>query len=163
MKVTVVPEIGTKTPLLCFSSKDSNCISSREALARGTDGKPTSLFIKREQFNDPIKELFINVKCLDNCKYTLKFEGSDYAEIDVNSVYSYLATAYNREMRFKVKGEVEEGSFLTIGIEGSSTAQLYIQEEEKIPYDIYKGKIITFPIKSKDNGVLTYFTIKNAE
>ena len=155
MKITLIPENGINTPLLCFSHTYANYNKDRQALARRTDGKPVQLFIKREQFKRLDSELFIYVKCEEKeCGYTLKFEGGQSAEIDVNSVYSYVVTSDNREMRFEVIGEAEKGSYLTIGIEGSPTATLNIEDIDEEPINLDNGKIITFPINDRNNNVL---------
>ena len=66
IKVTVVPEEGTPTPLLCFSPTDSSCNTGIEAIAKSTDGSPAVLFLKREQFEEEKRELFILVTCQEN-------------------------------------------------------------------------------------------------
>ena len=166
IKVTIFPEKDTPTPLLYFSPTSLECLSERQILARRTDGKPVSLFIKKEEFLALEGELYICVTCQeDNCGYTLKFEGKDVAEIELNSVFSYIITQYNRQMDFKVIGNAEEGSFITIGIEGSETAELIIENQEKLPIPLDNGKIITFPLENEleneDNNYLTSFEISN--
>ena len=42
------------------------------------------------------------------------------------TIYSYLVTPTTKEMRFEVKGEIMKDSYLTIGIEGSSSTILAI-------------------------------------
>ncbi len=163
IKVTVTPEEGKPTPNLCFSSSSQSCDSGREALAKRTDGQTNTLFLKREQFQDDSKELYIQVKCLEeNCNYSLKFYGGQDAEIGPNTVYSYLVTSATREMRFLVKGEVIEESYLTIGIDGSSSAQLTIDDVDKLQHDFDTGRIVTFPLL-KNNGTLATFTIRAAK
>ena len=73
------------------------------------------------------------------------------SEIEVNSVFSYVVSNYNKEMIFDVIGEVEEGSFLTIGVEGSSAARLIIENDEDDYKPIYfdNGSIIISIKKSK--------------
>ena len=162
IKVSVIPEEGTPTPLLCFSATDSTCSSERQALAKNTDGKPAVLFVRREQINGERDELYILVTCQDsNCGYTLKAISVQAAEIEPNTVYSYYVSSGNREMRFEVKGEVEEGSCLTIGIEGSSTAQLSIDDVSKPIKDLGTGKIITYPIQTQ-NGTISSFSVRGA-
>ena len=163
IKVTVTPEEGKPTPILCFSPTSQGCDSGREALAKRTDGQTNTLFLKREQFQDDNKELYIQVKCLeDNCNYSLKFYGGQDAEIGPNTIYSYLVTSATREMRFVVKGEVVEKSYLTIGIDGSSSAQLTIDDVSKLQHDFDTGRIVTFPL-NKNNGTLASFTIRGAK
>ena len=165
MKVMVTPSDGEETPLLCFSPSDANCQSNRQALARRTDGKPAFLYLKKEQFSIGMNELFIYITCLENkCSYTLTFIGGQSAEITPNSVYSYLVTNDNQNMLFEVikEGVIEDGSFLTIGIEGSSTAQLNIENIDKKIIYLNNGKIITFPIYDEDSKILSKFYVKGA-
>ena len=63
-------------------------------------------------------------------------------------------------MKFEVIGEVEEGSYLTIGIEGSSTAELYVDNIDLEPTNLDSGKIITFPLDTQNSNALLLFTIK---
>ena len=164
IKVSLIPENGIKTPLLCFSPTDQYCSNDRHAFIRRTDGNPAILFLKREQFMDNYSDLFLYVICEEDfCDYTLKFEGSQVAEIDANSVFSYLVTSNNRIMKFEVKGEAEEGTFLTIGIEGSPNVQLKFDDDiDLIPIKLDNGEIITFPVNKKINNTLSTFTISGA-
>lgn len=99
----------------------------------------------------------------ENCAYTLKFEGSQVFEIDENSVFSYPVISNNTEMSFEVKREVEEGTFLTIGIEGSSNAKIKIDDIDIMPIKLGNGQIISFPILlNKTNNTLSKFTITDA-
>ena len=162
MKVTIFPDENTPTPLLCFSGENPICDNSREVLYKRTDGLPSMIYIKKEQFIEG--DLFISVICQDSgCKYTLKFEGAQTAKIDANSVFSYLVTNNNREMRFTAIGDVEEGSFLTVGVEESSSVQISIDNVKD--YDQYKfdtGGIVKFPIVNTNSTTLATFTIKGA-
>ena len=101
--------------------------------------------------------------CLeDNCRYTLNLKGIDISELDVNSVYSYLVFDYNKEMKFNVKGSAALGSYLTIVIEGSSSAELVIENTEKFQINIDNGRIITFPIVKKNGPILSTFSVERA-
>ena len=163
IKVIITPETSKPTPLLFFSNEDTNCNRGRQALAKRTDGKPAFIFIKREQIQNNDQELFIKVICPEStCSYTLTFKGEMFASIEANSVYSYLITKYNKEMNFRVYGDVEDNSYLTIGIEGSYKAQLSIDGilKETI-FD--NGRIVTFPLDSKEkSSYLTQFVVKNS-
>ena len=162
VKVTITPNEDTPTPLLCFSQEGASCNVNREILYKKTDGTAASIYVKKEQFDSG--DLYILVTCeATGCGYTLTFEGSQVAEIDANSVFSYLVSSYNREMRFSAIGEAEEGSFLTIGVEGSSNVQINIDDDNG--YEQYKldaGRIVTFPIVNSNSNVLATFTIKGA-
>ena len=49
-------------------------------------------------------------------------------------------------MKFNILGEVEKGSYLTIGVEGSSKTQLVIEDIENEPTYLDTGVFINFPI-----------------
>ena len=162
MKVTITPDENTPTPLLCFSSKDSLCNTDRQILSKRTDGLSSMIYIKKEQFQS--EDLFILVTCEDfGCGYTVKYEGSEYAEIDSNFSFSYLVTKYNKQMVFQVMGVAEEGSFLTIGVEGSSKATISVTDIEVSSFPFEKGIIMTFPIVNTNSNSLATFTLKGAE
>ena len=162
IKVTITPNENTPTPILCFSPEDSYCNYNRQILSKKTDGLSSMIYIKREQYYYDLDKLFVFITCEESgCEYTIKFEGSNYAEIDVNSVFSYLVTINNKEMRFKAIGVANEGSFLTIGVEGSSSVQLVIDDIDNYQYIFDTGKIITFPIVNTNSNSLAYFVIKN--
>ena len=164
VKVTVTPNENTPTPLLCFSQEGASCNDGREILYKKTDEKAAMIYIKKEQFEK--KDLYILVTCEEaGCGYTLTFDGSQVAEIDPNSVFSYLVSSNNREMRFSAIGEVKEGSFLTIGVEGSSYVQILIDDDEgsSEQYKFDSGRIVTLPIVNNTNSnILATFTIKGA-
>ena len=58
LKVTVTPKEGYETPLMCFSPTDQNCNKDRYAVARRTDGKPATIFVKGEQFDEVCRRLY---------------------------------------------------------------------------------------------------------
>ena len=156
-KFTVTPNKGFSSPILCFSPTDPLCINDRQILVRRTDGLDSIIHIKKGK----ITKLYVQIICLeDNCRYSLKAKGSDMVMLDVNSEYSYLVSETSKEMEFKVTGSASTGSYLTIGIEGSSSADLVIDGVEKQPFVIDNGKIVTFPIESK--SLSSTFSIKGA-
>ena len=163
-KITVTPNKGFATPLLCFSPSDPNCNSDRHTLVKKTDGLSLSIYVRREQYASG--DCFVLVTCEeDSCAYTLKFEGAQAAEIDANSVFSYVVNSDNREMKFQAMGSPEDGSYLTIGIEGSSSAQIIIDDKDDDDYPEYyfeNGRILTFPIIPKNSNIICTFTIKGA-
>ena len=164
IKVTITPDDGIPTPLLCFAPDDATCTSGRHSLIKKSDGLSSMMYIKKEEFDTG--ELYIFVTCEEvGCHYTLKFEGGQSAEIDPNSVFSYQVNSYNKEMKFQALGTVEEGSYLTIGVEGSSSVQINLENQEDSDFQQYyleTGRIVTFPIVSDSNKVLATFTIKGA-
>ena len=168
IKVTVTPGENTITPHLCISNTDSNCKDNRIAFGSRGVGNYTSVYIKREQIEDEDKELFAVVTCEEEkCSYTVTFEGGQVAEFDVNSVFSYVVSKENRNMKFQVKGEAPEGSYLTIGVEGSSSVQLNIEYDDTeldIPiYYLENARIATFPISGAGkSNALVVFEIKGA-
>ena len=159
MKILLTPLNGIPTPLLCFSHLSETCQRNRQILEKRTDGLPLMINLKKEQFQSG--HLYIFVLCQEeNCKYQLSFNGTQNAEIDANSVFSYLITKNNQEMKFQAKGEAENGNFLTIGVEGSSTAQINIggiSNYEQYQFDF--GKIVTFPLNNPNSQNLATFTI----
>ena len=162
MKITLTPDEITPTPLLCFSEEDSSCKKGRQILSKRTDGLSSMIFIKREQIQSG--KLYLLVTCEESgCGYTIKYEDSEYAEIDADSVFSYLVTKYNREMIFQVMGVAEKGSFLTIGFEGSSKMTMSFEDISISPNNFDGGEIITFPIVNTNSNSLTTFRIRGAE
>ena len=164
LKVTVTPKEGEQTPVLCFSNRDQNCQSNRQAISKRTDGKPGFLFVKKDQISNTDDKLYIQVSCVAaGCSYTLSLDGDQSAVIDINQAYAYLVTSANREMIFEVNGTVEEGAFLNIGFEGSSSATLSVDNVEASQYSFDSGKIMNFPVENKEGAArLAKFTLKNA-
>ena len=164
LKVTVTPKEGEQTPVLCFSNRDQNCQSNRQAISKRTDGKPGFLFVKKDQISGSDDKLYIQVSCVAaGCSYTLSIDGDQSAVIDINQAYAYLVTSANREMIFEVNGTVEEGAFLNIGFEGSSSATLSVDNVEASQYSFDSGKIMNFPVENKEGAArLAKFTLKNA-
>ena len=162
MKVTVTPKEKIETPILCFSPTDANCRKDRQVISRVTNGGPAILLLKKEQFFEGTDELNVLVTCHESkCSYTITFEGSISAEIDVKTSYSYLVTKATREMRFEVIGDGSEEGYLTIGIEGSTSANIDIEGVQKSPYQFNTGKIINYKIDNKNNStLLSRFSIK---
>ena len=112
MKITIIPDKDTPTPLLCFSSKVPNCNTDRQILSKRTDGLSSMIYLPKRQFFQYIYGFYIFVTCEESgCGYTIEYEGTESAEIDANSVFSYIVTNYNRKMRFTVIGDAEEGTF----------------------------------------------------
>ena len=162
MKVTVTPLEDNPTPIVIFSPTNSN--NDRQVIARATDG-PAKLYLKKEQFIDDQDDLYLKIICKnDGCGYTIRFDGAQSVEIDTNTTYSYLYTNKNREMRFEVYGQSSENTYLTIAIEGSSTAQIVVDDVDKKPYEFGNGRILTFPLKNKEDeneSILATFYIKS--
>ena len=168
LKITVTPGENTVTPQICVSNSDSNCKDDRIAFGSGGVGDSTSIYLRKEQIDDPDQELFLVVTCEEErCSYKVKYEGGQAAEIDVNSVFSYVVSNDNRNMKFQVMGEAEEGSYLTIGVEGSSSAQLTIEiDDPDLDFPSYyfdNARVATLPLKGVGNSnVLGVFEIRSA-
>ncbi|MBQ6284750.1 MAG: hypothetical protein IJK67_00360 [Bacilli bacterium] len=168
LKITVTPGENTITPLMCVSNSDSNCKDDRIAFGSGGVGDSTSVYLKKEQIDDSDKELFVLVTCEEEkCSYKVKFEGGQAAEINVNSVFSYVVSNENRVMKFQVMGEAQDGSYLTIGVEGSPSVQLNIEvDDPELDFPSYyldNARIATFPLNSVGNSnILGVFEVRGA-
>ena len=163
IRVTATPKEGSTTPILCFSPTSNTCSENRIVLTRNGDNNPAILFVKREEFEDNEKELYIYATCQNSdCEYDLKFEGAQSAEINENSIFSYVVTNVNKGMVYEVVGNATEGDFLTIGVEGSPSLEINIEDLEKQPLYLDNGRIITFPIIVTNSNILAKFTIKGA-
>ena len=164
IRVTATPEEGSTTPILCFSPTSNTCSENRIVLTRNGDQNPAILFVKREEFEDKDKELYIHATCQkSDCDYTLKFEGAQSAEINANSIFSFVVTNTNKAMVYEVVGNAKEGDYLTIGVEGNPSLEINIEDFqlEKQPIFLDYGRIITFPlIVQQNSNILARFTIK---
>ena len=164
IKVLVTPAEGISSPTLCFSPSDANCLSDRQAVAKRTDGKPVALYVKKDQFNNDNEELYVFITCVeDRCSYNVKFIGGQSAEIEPNTIFSYVITNDNRDMKFEVKneGDIEDGSHLIIGVDGSSSVQLNVDNQERSPTYLDTGRIISIPVFNvTGNKPIATFDIK---
>ena len=163
IKVVATPEEGSSTPILCFSPKSNTCADNRVVLTRNSE-QPSILYVRREEFQDQNSELYIYATCQNSdCDYSVKFEGMNSAEIDPNTIFSYTVTNYNKEMVYDVIGSAQPGSYLTIGIEGSSKVDIFVDNIDKEPTYLDNGKIIVIPLVPDENSNnLAKFTIKGA-
>ena len=168
LKITVTPGENTVTPHICVSNSDSNCKDDRIAFGSGGIGGSTSVYLKKEQIDPSDKELFVLVTCEEeNCNYKVLFEGGQAAEIDANSVFSYVISNENRNMKFQVMGEVGEGSYLTIGVEGSPSVQLNVEiddpELDITQYSLDSARVVTYPLNGVGNSnILGIFEVRGA-
>ena len=115
------------TPILCFSSSDSNC-DTPEQIVKNPNDNPI-MWLKREQFvdEDGKKNLYIKVTCQEEgAGYILKFQDENVPQFSPNFVYSYLVGSSNREMIFEVRGNGENG-ILVVGVEGGKTPTMSIE------------------------------------
>ena len=166
IRVTATPKEGSSTPILCFSPTSNTCSENRIVITKNGDQNPAILFVKREEFDEKDKELYIYATCQkSDCRYDLLFEGFQAAEINANSIFSYVVTNVNKGTVYEVVGEAKTGDYLTIGVEGSSSLELNIEdfELEKQPLYLDNGRIITFPLILEENSnILSKFSIKGA-
>lgn len=158
----IIPKNGIPTPLLFLSHSSEVYQRKRQILEKKADGLPLIINLKK---NNSKGYLYIFVLCQEEkCQYSLSFNGTQIAEIYANSVFSYLVTEKNQQMKFQAIEEAENENYLTIGVEGNYTAQININgnsnyEQLKFHY----GKIITLPINNPNNKNLAKFTIKLAK
>ena len=172
LKVEVTVE-KSPPPLLCFSHNDAGC-DDRDLLIRNPNEKSVYFWVKREQFLDATFEPYFTVTCPndeDSCKYHIKCSesGDSYAEFKPNFVYSYLITARNQEMDFKIKN-VPEGHRLVICVDGSPNVQLImklgdeiLQEDNTFCSNVensnieeeYKDDFGKFKIKAQEGDYIT--------
>ncbi len=158
MKVEVTVVGDFPTPLLCFSSSDSNCNENREQIVKNPNGKTNLMWLKREQFIEDDQELYIQVICeKEGAGYILRFAEDQAAMYGPNFVYSYYVGINNREMRFEIKGNGESGRLIA-SIEGSSTATLSSSQSSPIPFDY--GKVLIIDIEEPTNSTITTITVK---
>ena len=163
VKAEVTSNDSNPAPLLCFSNKDQNC-KEREQLVKNPVGKSTFMWLKREQFEKDDQEFYALVVCpSDKCSYTIKFTGDQAASLPSNYIYSYLVTSSNREMRFEIKGE-EKNVYLTVGIQGSSKANMNIDSVYNEGIIFKSGRVVSFYLEDFENSSnLATVTIKGAE
>ena len=165
MKIEVNSTDTNPAPLLCFSNINSNCIE-RNQLIKNSNGKTVIMWIKRDEFSNDNQELYIMVECLnDGCSYNIRFSGDQVATFEPNFVYSYLVNSYNREMIFEIKGKEKMGknTFLSINLEGLSSAKMNIDITQNNNEYIYKNGRANL-IKIEDNdSIFERIVIKGAQ
>ena len=168
LKVTVTPHEGLSTPTLCYSSTSAQCTDKRTVLAKRGDKRPAVAFIKKEEIQN--KQFYIVVSCgKEACQYTFKVEGSNKCKIEDGTVYSYVVNDKNTEMLFEFYGKSTEYSMMNLGLEGSSSALLKLDDayqEINIYQSVYdKAKFISYPLEkeSNDTELLVAFKITGAK
>ena len=162
-KVEVTSEDSSPAPLLCFSTADQNC-RIRNQLVKNAVDKTAVMWLKREEFNKIEDEFYIRVECeKQTCSYTLTVSGEQYPTFSPNFVYSYLVNSYNREMRFEIQGP-QRGVYMSIGLDGSSKAQLNVEDSYREGVNYRTGKTLVYYIDlGKEDDNLASITIKGAE
>ena len=129
--------------------------ADRENIVKRTDGKPAKLYVKKEQFKDKFFYIFVTCK-EEDCSYTLKFEGEEFASININETYSYLVTNNNKEMIFKINEKVENDSYLTLGIDGySDYAEFDIEDCDGPQFFFETGRVVICPFISENSSFFT--------
>ena len=138
LKIEITSEEGKQSPLVCYSSTQSDC-DEREILLKSLNGNKVYFWVKREQFQEQGTEPYFVVTCPGeaNCKYSIVGSDSDnnYAAFGTNFVYSYSVTSKNKNMKFHLMNETAfDNSYrFALCMEGSSTAKLKLDSS----YDSY--------------------------
>ena len=80
LKIEITSEEGKQSPLVCYSSTQSDC-DEREILLKSLNGNKVYFWVKREQFQEQGTEPYFVVTCPGeaNCKYSIV--GSDMITI----------------------------------------------------------------------------------
>ena len=162
-KIEVTSDDENPAPTICFSTTDQNC-KARQQLVKNPSEKTAVMWLKREEFNKDEDEFYIHIECAkENCDYTLKLNGDQYPTFGPNFVYSYLVSAYNREMRFVIQNK-ETDVYMVIALEGSSKATLNVDNiyQEGVKYKT--GQVLHFFIQSiVDEKNMASITVRGAD
>ena len=164
MKIEVISEDDNPAPLLCFSTSDANCVS-RNQIVKNASGKNAIIWIKREEFDKDTDHFFVLVQCADDiCSYNLTIFNDISASFGPNFVYSYLITQYNKEMSFVIKGQ-EENVYMTVALEGSSSANVFVDNVYTEGINFRTGKAFTFFLGENQDitneNILARITVKS--
>ena len=160
-KIQVTSDDSSPAPFLCFSNIEWNC-ENRNQISKNPNEKTTFIWVKREEFSENYQDLFIYIECeKDICDYTLTIEGFQIPTFSPNFVYSYLVGKNNREMPFQIQNQ-EKNEYMTVALEGSSQAQLIIDNRYLDAHIYRNGKIYIFFLEEEGYETIS-FTIKNAE
>ena len=150
IKVEVTSTDDNPAPLLCFSSTDQNCLE-KENVVKNPNGKSVLLWVKREQFEKDDQDLYAYVECAEaGCKYKIRFTGDQSASFPPNFVYSYLVGTANKEMRFDILG-TQSSIYMTVTLEGSSKAQINIENEYEGGISFKNGQAMTIWIEGEED------------
>ena len=156
MKVSLSPKEEQNTPYLCYSPTDKNCEKDRIVYTTKADKKPAFACVKNNEFGTSIN---FAVTCKkEQCGYKIAFEGADYCQIDTDAgtVYQYVVSNGNKRMEFEIIGTSREESFMYIGIEGSKTATIEVEEKQiDLKTVKYDGATLTSYRVNKDENVTT--------
>jgi hypothetical protein len=149
IKVEVTSTDSNPAPLLCFSSSDQTC-SEKENVVKNPNGNSVLLWAKREQFEKDNQELYARVECAEaGCKYKIRFTGDQSASFPPNFVYSYLVGTANKEMRFDILG-TQTNIYLTVTLEGSSKAQVSVENQYEGGISFKNGQAMTLWIEGEE-------------
>ena len=152
IKITITPHEGLETPSLCYSPTDATCDTNRVILANRGDKKPVFAFIKKDEIKN--NQINIVVTCNEDKRgYKIELEGREKCKIEDNTIYTYVITKENSEMEFEFYGESDTYSIMNLGIEGSKSAQIKLDDENMFAYQtVYeKARFTSYAIQKKTN------------
>ena len=159
MKIELTVTGDYPTPILCFSSSDLNC-DDREQIVKNPNEKKVVMWLKREQFRNDEKSLYIKAMCeKDGAEYTIRLEGDKSATFGPNFVYSYYVGGYNTEMIFEINGNGNKGTLLA-AVQGSKNPILSIENKQTQIFD--KVKVTYLTISSETNDTLAVINVKGS-
>ena len=160
INVELTVTVDYPTPLLCFSSSDSNC-NTPEQIVKNPNDKTVTMWIKREQFEGENNYFYVNAICQEEgAEYTIRIQGGQAAQFGPNFVYSYYVGSYNREMLFEITGNGDTG-VLVAGVEGSKSPTINMEAGNVLPFST--GQISYASISEATNKTLTKITVKGTE
>ena len=166
IKVEVIPDNNEAPPLLCFSTKDHQCLE-KDQLVNNPSGKSSILWLQREEFQVDEAELIVVVETeKEDSSYTINFEGYENPIWEPNTVYSYLVGKYNQEIQVIINN-ILPNKYLTVGLEGSQGIIKVSGVYEESLYEYRNGKVLTFLTAGEDenpfNKSLTVKGLKEGE
>ena len=60
------------------------------------------MYLNKEQIKD---EFYITIQCIkSSCCYDFHLETTEYAELNLDDIFSYYVTESNKQMKFKISG-----------------------------------------------------------
>ena len=132
------------------------------------DKSPAFVCIKSEEISGINKNLNALVTCKkDKCGFKIRFDAAESCQIDADkgTVYSYISTKDNDNMSFEVKGSSQNDTLMQIGLEGSNTAKIIVDDVDNPVKVNYEGaKFISYKIGEEQNETtLAKFNISNAK
>ena len=119
---------GEKSPMVCFSSTDPDCMINRGQISKG-GVKSTEFYIKKKQIED---SFYITVQCetTEDCSYNITISKKTEAVFEHMGVFNYYVSEGNKDMKFKFKNDKtsEETGLLTLYAIGGKKISLKLIE-----------------------------------